>query len=329
MTLCPIVLVLVVVLVLASSPRRGVAILSLASACLAAEPAADGLSRSKPLLIAKGQDYLVHGVSYPLFDDQARFRAPMWAGAMLLYTTPSNGEMKELVSTGTVEVPTERISFFQRRLLGVAADAERLYAVVWNSGRVFDHAPHPGQRMGGGTYTLRVFWLADGTPVTELRLIKKAHQVPPAPNVFAPGLPDAVVQETLDKGPLKLIEKGIACYGVAFEFEGKKLDAQRLADDGAAQGVDGLGKEIEYTGIARDGKLGAYVGAPEGKPPVVWLDDRRKWDPSLLGKKVTVTGILRMRMIGSDDGTTQAERQTVFHMTQYTLKIEDAPAPKP
>jgi hypothetical protein len=105
----------------------------------------------------------------------------------------------------------------------VAADAERLYAVVWSSGRVYDHPPHPGQRMGGGGYVLHVFWLADGAALAELRLHKKQDQVVSAPNVFAPGLPDIAVQESIEKGPLTLTEKGIACYGVAIEFEGRKI----------------------------------------------------------------------------------------------------------
>jgi len=35
--------------------------------------------------------------------------------------------------------------------------------------------------------------------------------------------PDLAPQETLEKGPLKATENGVACYGVACEFEGKTL----------------------------------------------------------------------------------------------------------
>ncbi|MBM4037385.1 MAG: hypothetical protein FJ290_02625 [Planctomycetes bacterium] len=217
-----IVLVLVVVLVLDSPPRRGVALLATASACLAAS--AEEPSRTKPILIAKGKDCLVHGIVYPFHDDQARFRSRPLGGCAVLYTTPSTGEMKSLVSTGTIEVPTERISFHQTRLLGLACDAERLYAVVWSSGRVFDHPPHAGLGFKGGSYSLHIFWLADGTSLGDTWLLKEPGSSPVGrPNAIAPGLPDVAPQEALGKGPLKLIEKGAACYGVAFGFEGRKL----------------------------------------------------------------------------------------------------------
>ena len=182
------------------------------------------LSRTTPVLLARGNDCLVHGITYPFHDDQARFRSRSWGGCAILYTRPSNGEMKALVSTGTVEVPTERISFFQTRLVGVACDPERLYALVWSSGRVFDHPPHPGQPSKGGGYSLHAFWLADGAGLGETWLLKEAGKSPVSrPSVVVPELPDIAPQETLGKGPLKPIEKGVALYGVAFEFEGKKL----------------------------------------------------------------------------------------------------------
>ncbi|HUT35003.1 MAG TPA: hypothetical protein VNE39_16045 [Planctomycetota bacterium] len=199
------------------------ALLALHALCGAAEPA-DEPSRSTPILIAKGQDCLVHGIIYPFHDDQARFRSRSWGGCAVLYTTPSTGEMKALVSTGTTEIPTERISFTQARLVGVACDAERLYAVVWSSGRVFDHPPHPGQPFKGGGYSLHVFWLGDGTGLGETWLLKEPSKSPVSrPNAVAPELPDVAPQETLEKGPLKLTDKGVALYGAAFEFDGKKL----------------------------------------------------------------------------------------------------------
>ncbi len=195
---------------------------ALAGAALSQEPSA-----TKPILIAKGRDYLVHGIVYPFHDDQARFRSRSWGGCALLCTTPSTGEMKALISTGTVENPTERISFNQTRLLGATADAERLYAVVWSSGRMFDSPPHPGQPFKGGSYSLQVFWLADGTSLGETSLVREPGKSPVSrPNAIAPELPAIAPRETLEKGPLKLTEKGVALYGAAFEFDGRKVAKQ-------------------------------------------------------------------------------------------------------
>jgi hypothetical protein len=236
--------------------------------------------------------------------------------------------MKCLVSTRTVEAPTRRISFHQTRLVGLACDAERLYAVVWSSGRVYDRPPHPGGPFKGGSYSLHAFWLADGTSLGETWLLKEPGKSPVSrPNAVAVELPDLAPQETLEKGPLELVEQGVACYGLDFEFEGRKLRGQRPS--AAAWGVDGVGKVVACRGVARNGKLGACVEAHEKKPMAVFLDDRRQWDPPVLGQQVTVTGVLRVRMIGSDDGKTQAQRQPVFYMTEYTLKVEGGPAPKP
>lgn len=303
-------------------------ILAAASASLGGPPPLEKSLASKPLLLAKGQDYLVHGIVYPLHDDQARFRTPQWAGCVILYTKPSTGEMKSLVSTGTVEIPTERVSYHQSRILGVACDAERLYIVTWFSGRIWDHPPHPGQRLTNGGYSLQVFWLADGAPTYSANLVSLTP-MPIREPVVAVSLPETAPQEAIEKGPLKLIEKGVACYGAAFEFEGKTLKAQDAMNEAALVGSEDVGKEIAYTGIAGNGKLGAYVSARDRKPTTVWLNDRQKWGPALLGKAVTVTGVLRMRMIGTDDGKTQALRQPVFYMTEYTLKVEGEPAPKP
>jgi len=227
-----IVLVLVVVLVLDSLPRRGIVLLAAASASLAGPPPLEKPLASKPLLLAKGQDYLVHGIVYPLHDDQARFRTPQWAGCVVLHTKPSTGEMKGLVSTGTIEVPSERVSYHQTRILGVACDAERLYIVTWFSGRIWDHPPPPGQRLADGGYSLQVFWLADGTPSYGANLVPPTPMPIREPVVAVVSLPDTAPQETLEKGPLKPIGKGVACYGVAFEFEGKKLVRHTTLSEG-------------------------------------------------------------------------------------------------
>jgi hypothetical protein len=53
----------------------------------------------------------------------------------------------------------------------------------------------------------------------------------------------------------------------------------------------------------------------------VHLSDGRKFQEDLRGKRVTATGVLLSKMIGSDDGKTQAIRQRIFYMEQYELDV--------
>ena len=132
-------------------------------------------------------------------------------GHLLLHVVRATGEMTVLVpATGTVAVNTRRISFHQTRILGVAADTERLYVLMWSSGRVFDKPPDPDALAEGGIFELRTFWLADGQPLA-------------APKLSAEGLPKGAPPETVEKGPLQIVKGGVECYGTRAAYKGREL----------------------------------------------------------------------------------------------------------
>ena len=130
---------------------------------------------------------------------------------MLLHTARDTGKMTRLIdATGTVAVNTRRISYRVARVVGVTADAERLYALLWHSGRIFDRPPEDGAALKGGRYELRVFWIADGS----------ALRVP----VLGPeGLPDVVPAASLGPGPLKGEKGGVACFGKVVRYDARAL----------------------------------------------------------------------------------------------------------
>jgi hypothetical protein len=83
------------------------------------------------------------------------------------------------------------------------------------------------------------------------------------------------------------------------------------------------GQRVVYVGIATPGKLGGYVEDMTARPSVVHLLDGRKFPDDLKGKRVTATGVLLMKMIGSDDGKTQVDRQSIYYMEQYKLDVQE------
>ena len=164
----------------------------------------------KPVLVSKGTKHFVHAL------DMSPLRAEGWVefvvapGWGLVYTNRESGQMQHLMRpTGTVRINTRRISYSQSRIVGVAADANRLYVLRWQSGRVFDKPPAADAKPEGGRYELSVFWLADGSLVQLRPLGTK-------------GLPKHAPVQQLTPGPLKLVKGGVSCYGSTFRYKGKK-----------------------------------------------------------------------------------------------------------
>lgn len=86
-----------------------------------------------------------------------------------------------------------------------------------------------------------------------------------------------------------------------------------------------VGDKIVYSGVAKEGMMGLYVDNRSVQPAAVHLDleYKRQWDRNILGKHITVTGILQTRMIGSDDPKSQIPKQPIFYMEQYDTVIRD------
>jgi hypothetical protein len=162
----------------------------------------------RPKLLVKSPAYFLHALP------PAQGPLPRWQrhvplsgitrtisdGLVLLHTTVATGEMKILAAGTTTVIDYQRNSgpeVTYTRIAGVAVDKERLYVLQW-SGNF------------SGTYQLLVFRLYKGQRIYSREL-------------KGDGVPTREPKETADKGPLRLLRAGVACFGTRFEFQGSKL----------------------------------------------------------------------------------------------------------
>jgi hypothetical protein len=103
----------------------------------------------------------------------------------------------------------DRIHHTRTRIAGIVTDAQLLYVVL--------HTTKWTMQAGGGPdgaeltkYELVVFRLSDG---------EKLHTLEMKDGFFLEGPPP----DSSEAGPLKVVEGGVTCYGVAFEFKGKEV----------------------------------------------------------------------------------------------------------
>jgi len=158
---------------------------------------------SQPRLIVKEKGYFVHALPGSL-DRRRGFPAPGLTeaasrGVTVLHTTIATGEMKVLAMSTRTVVPLVRNSpppVSVSYVCGVAADRERLFVLQWSS------PDYPS----GGAYHLYVFRPDDGALIDTLE-------------VKGEGLEN----ETADRGPLRLTDNGVTCFGTRFEFKGTKV----------------------------------------------------------------------------------------------------------
>ncbi|MGE0491061.1 MAG: hypothetical protein AB7S38_17775 [Vulcanimicrobiota bacterium] len=105
------------------------------------------------------------------------------ATTLVLWTGLDSKEMKLLARTDGAS-----------RILGLSADEQRLYLALWTN----SPSPH-------GNYYLYVFWLKDGSTLSQYRLASPPSQ--PGP-------------ETLGSGPLEPVPNGITWLKESFVFQG-------------------------------------------------------------------------------------------------------------
>ena len=109
-----------------------------------------------------------------------------------------------LPPTGVVAQPTRRVSYNETRIVGIVVDKARMYVAVWRSGRIFNLR---AKRLGG-SLSLSVFWLEDGSRIDDVALPMKA-------------VPAKVPAETIEAGPLQSREYGVSLFGQTYRYEGR------------------------------------------------------------------------------------------------------------
>ena len=198
-----------------SGTSFGPLVIVMIAAVLAPAMAAEEAPDPKvPVLIAKGDGYLVHAVQ------------GMCPGYRVLHTSLATGEMKELLSTERVPPPMLSESFIHRTytldfdgisLVGLLSDGQRLYMLTRPSAMFEPIPPYlpsvpPDERVGWGN-VLTIFWLADGSKIGEYLLPQNA-------------MPETPPGSTLGPGPLHLIDNGVEVYGTTLRYDGATLVSQ-------------------------------------------------------------------------------------------------------
>jgi len=150
----------------------------------------------KPVLLHRTERAFVHALRSSPRAAPHHVERVLADGWRLLLTDRATGDMRDLVEpTGTVAISTRRVSYQQSRLLGVVGDDERVYVLLWQSGRVREP---PGEEMEGGRYELRAFRLEDGASV-------------PAPALDPARLCPRAPPECAGPGPLRLVDGRVTC----------------------------------------------------------------------------------------------------------------------
>ncbi len=183
---------------------------ALAVLALAADPISDD-----PVVLAKGKGFIVHGLSgaKPLELTPASAPSP----SAILYTALPSGKTRTLFRGGSTAsmlppMAIDRWDVSQKRVAAVAADAERLYVLVWSAS--WRHEDFGGKGLVVGKppesdrYTLRAYWLEDGSEITAVALRGKR--------------PKGVPAERLDKGPLEVKDGAVTVFGEVIRYKGKK-----------------------------------------------------------------------------------------------------------
>lgn len=188
-------------------------------------PAADVLP-GPPVLITKGTGYYVHaipGVTSAAPRPVLVAGPPLGTGLGLYHTTAETGAMRLLLTSGTtvsiIPMGIDRVDFTRTRIAGVAADAERLYVLVYQRHtsvrREAGPIREPAEYQGRAGYDLIVFRLADAMPVQHIEL--KQGDFPKEPPTT----------DTVKPGPLVVKDNVVTCYGVSFTFKGSELIERR------------------------------------------------------------------------------------------------------
>ncbi|MBP3956390.1 hypothetical protein J8F10_13990 [Gemmata sp. G18] len=178
---------------------------------LAADPKAD-----QPVVVTKGDAFIVHALANSA--RQILFREYPPAAPLLMHTALPSGKLTVLFRSGTtigIPIPMglNRTPYSQTRIVGVTADAERLYVLVWSASwkvEDFGGAP-PIKPPESDSYAVRVFWLADGSEVGNVPLggSKRPKNIP---------------TESMEAGPLASEKPGsVSVYGETLRFRGKEL----------------------------------------------------------------------------------------------------------
>lgn len=162
---------------------------------------------AQPRLIASGPDFAIHQFKGAV--EFGRMGFALRSGIVIAHTDLQSGKLTWLITTGLRSIPTRRISYSISKLVGLAQDDKRLFAVVYTSGRMFtqDDRPPASHDPRKGQYILYVFSKAEGTKIYTWSFTD--------PQFF----PEAVPEETVETGLLRITDQGYRVFDNVFRTD--------------------------------------------------------------------------------------------------------------
>lgn len=163
--------------------------------------------RAGPALLAKGEDYTLHGFFGSVTHEHGHRRL-IRSGATLMHTDRQTGRAHVMLSTGTIELSTRRISYEHTRLVGLYQTDTYLVAMVYRL-RIYD-APPKTFEADKGEYVL-YFTKKTGSRFTQL-------EAPPAGDGQRVKIkrPKEVPGETFGEGVILPTDEGFKVLGLDY-----------------------------------------------------------------------------------------------------------------
>jgi hypothetical protein len=203
------------------------AVSTLAALMLATAPAPESKPEekdpTKPMLVVRSLDekrqciYLVHAVPQ-LPSGEAPFRpaTDLHPPLQLVHTSALTGEMTRLVASGHSAVlgppmNIDRAHHTRTTIAGVTWENGYLYVVLHTAKWTVTMPNRNPEGAVTSKHELLVFRLADAKRIHTLEI--KDGDFPKDPP-----------HDTCERGPLEVGCRGVACYGVMFEFKGEKVE---------------------------------------------------------------------------------------------------------
>jgi hypothetical protein len=157
-------------------------------------------------------------------------------GVIVSHTSLPDGELKWLVVTGLVTIPTRRLSFAMSRLIGLTETESHLIAAIYSTGGfVTENDRMPWEPPpGAGLYEIECFSKLEGAHVRAYRFARDTKSAFSGERLHPYGgavecvpadestLPQRVPPETTGVGVLERTEGGFEVFGVRFEAHAER-----------------------------------------------------------------------------------------------------------
>ena len=159
--------------------------------------------------VARHDKYVMHCFGGGHWTSSAN-SATVAPGLVISHTDLETGDMKFVLSTGTIEHQTRRISYSMTSIVGCVQIDDMLVAVVYHSGRVSGESRRLSLNFkpSEGSYVIKTYSIATGGRLGEHRYIDRDS------------FPDSIPAATCEPGVLTKSDSGFQMFDEEFRLGG-------------------------------------------------------------------------------------------------------------